>query len=418
MKEIKRDFYLNQLIKKDGNGQIKIITGLRRSGKSYLLKNIFYKYLLQENDKDHIIYIPLDIKENESLLDGNNFIKHIKSLIKDKNKYYLLLDEIQKMDDFVPVLNTFLYEDNIEVYVTGSNAKLLSRDVVTEFRGRGDEIHVFPLSFSEFMDAFDGDQYEGYEQYSIYGGLPYTLSFETDEERSKYLKNLFEETYISDIIERNNINNVEELNELLNIISSQIGSLTNPRNLQNTFKSEKKSTLSDKTISNYLDCFTDAFLITKAERYDIKGKKYINSPYKYYFEDIGLRNARLNFRQIDKGHIMENIIYNELLRRGYNVDVGIVETNEVSDKNINSKPKYEVDFVCNQGSKRIYIQSAYEMQNAEKEIQEKKSLLNIKDSFKKIIILGDVSKPRMDDDGIITMGIFYFLLNDDSLNQY
>lgn len=418
MKEIKRDFYLNQLIKKDGNGQIKIITGLRRSGKSYLLKNIFYKYLLQENDKDHIIYIPLDIKENEPLLDGNNFIKHIKSLIKDKNKYYLLLDEIQKMDDFVPVLNTFLYEDNIEVYVTGSNAKLLSRDVVTEFRGRGDEIHVFPLSFSEFMDAFDGDQYEGYEQYSIYGGLPYTLSFETDEERSKYLENLFEETYISDIIERNNINNVEELNELLNIISSQIGSLTNPRNLQNTFKSEKKSTLSDKTISNYLDCFTDAFLITKAERYDIKGKKYINSPYKYYFEDIGLRNARLNFRQIDKGHIMENIIYNELLRRGYNVDVGIVETNEVSDKNINSKPKYEVDFVCNQGSKRIYIQSAYEMQNAEKEIQEKKSLLNIKDSFKKIIILGDVSKPRMDDDGIITMGIFYFLLNDDSLNQY
>lgn len=418
MKEIKRDFYLNQLIKKDGNGQIKIITGLRRSGKSYLLKNIFYKYLLQENDKDHIIYIPLDIKENEPLLDGNNFIKHIKSLIKDKNKYYLLLDEIQKMDDFVPVLNTFLYEDNIEVYVTGSNAKLLSRDVVTEFRGRGDEIHVFPLSFSEFMDAFDGDQYEGYEQYSIYGGLPYTLSFETDEERSKYLKNLFEETYISDIIERNSINNVEELNELLNIISSQIGSLTNPRNLQNTFKSEKKSTLSDKTISNYLDCFTDAFLITKAERYDIKGKKYINSPYKYYFEDIGLRNARLNFRQIDKGHIMENIIYNELLRRGYNVDVGIVETNEVSDKNINSKPKYEVDFVCNQGSKRIYIQSAYEMQNAEKEIQEKKSLLNIKDSFKKIIILGDVSKPRMDDDGIITMGIFYFLLNDDSLNQY
>lgn len=418
MKEIKRDFYLNQLIKKDGNGQIKIITGLRRSGKSYLLKNIFYKYLLQENDKDHIIYIPLDIKENEPLLNGNNFIKHIKSLIKDKNKYYLLLDEIQKMDDFVPVLNTFLYEDNIEVYVTGSNAKLLSRDVVTEFRGRGDEIHVFPLSFSEFMDAFDGDQYEGYEQYSIYGGLPYTLSFETDEERSKYLKNLFEETYISDIIERNNINNVEELNELLNIISSQIGSLTNPRNLQNTFKSEKKSTLSDKTISNYLDCFTDAFLITKAERYDIKGKKYINSPYKYYFEDIGLRNARLNFRQIDKGHIMENIIYNELLRRGYNVDVGIVETNEVSDKNTNSKPKYEVDFVCNQGSKRIYIQSAYEMQNAEKEIQEKKSLLNIKDSFKKIIILGDVSKPRMDDDGIITMGIFYFLLNDDSLNQY
>ena len=417
MKEIKRDFYLKQLIKKDGNGQIKIITGIRRCGKSYLLKNIFYKYLLENNDKDHIIYIPLDIKENEPLLDGDNFIKHIRSLINDDKKYYLLLDEIQKMDDFVPVLNTFLYEDNIEVYVTGSNAKLLSKDVVTEFRGRGDEIHVYPLSFSEYMEAFDGDQYEGYEQYSIYGGLPYTLSFDNDNDRSKYLKNLFEETYLRDIIERNNISNVEELNELLNVISSQIGSLTNPRNLQNTFKSEKNITLSDKTISNYLDYFMEAFLITKALRYDVKGKKYINSPYKYYFEDIGLRNARLNFRQIDKGHIMENIIYNELLRRGYNVDVGVVEVNETSESGTRSKPKYEVDFVCNQGNKRIYVQSAYEMRDSEKEYQERKSLLNINDSFKKIIILGDVSKPRMDESGIITMGIFYFLLNEDSLDQ-
>lgn len=417
MKQIKRDFYLNQLIKKDGNGQIKIITGIRRCGKSYLLKNIFYKYLLQHNEKDHIIYIPLDIKENESLLDGNNFIKHIRSLIKDEKKYYLLLDEIQKMDDFVPVLNTFLYEDNIEVYVTGSNAKLLSKDVVTEFRGRGDEVHVYPLSFSEYMTAFEGDQYEGYEQYSIYGGLPYTLSFETDTERSKYLKILFEETYIRDIIEKNNITNVEELNELLNIISSQIGSLTNPYNLQNTFKSEKNIVLSDKTISKYLEYFTDAFLITKAQRYDVKGKKYINSPYKYYFEDIGLRNARLNFRQVDKGHTMENIIYNELLRRGYNVDVGVVEVNETNEKGVCSKPQYEVDFICNQGSKRIYIQSAYQMKDDLKEMQERKSLLNINDSFKKIIILGDVSKPRMDDNGIITMGIFYFLLNEDSLDQ-
>lgn len=417
MKEIKRDFYLKQLIKKDGNGQIKIITGIRRCGKSYLLKNIFYKYLLEHNDKDHIIYIPLDIKENEPLLDGDNFIKHIRSLINDDKKYYLLLDEIQKMDDFVPVLNTFLYEDNIEVYVTCSNAKLLSKDVVTEFRGRGDEIHVYPLSFSEYMEAFDGDQYEGYEQYSIYGGLPYILSFDNDNDRSKYLKNLFEETYLRDIIERNNISNVEELNELLNVISSQIGSLTNPRNLQNTFKSEKNITLNDKTISNYLDYFMDAFLITKALRYDVKGKKYINSPYKYYFEDIGLRNARLNFRQIDKGHIMENIIYNELLRRGYNVDVGVVEVNETSESGTRSKPKYEVDFVCNQGNKRIYVQSAYEMRDPEKEYQERKSLLNINDSFKKIIILGDVSKPRMDENGIITMGIFYFLLNEDSLDQ-
>ncbi len=418
MKEIKRDFYLNQLIKKDGNGQIKVITGIRRCGKSYLLKKIFYQYLLQNNDKDHIIYIPLDIKESESLLDGNKFIQYIRTLIKDEKKYYLLLDEIQKMDDFVPVLNTFLYEENIEVYVTGSNAKLLSKDIVTEFRGRGDEIHVYPLSFMEYMEAFDGDQYEGYEQYSIYGGLPYTLAFDNDNDRSKYLKNLFEETYIRDIIERNNVNNTEELNELLNIISSQVGSLTNPRNLQNTFKSEKNMILSDKTISSYLEYFSDAFLITKAERYDVKGKKYINTPYKYYFEDIGLRNARLNFRQIDKGHIMENIIYNELLRRGYNVDVGVVEVNETSAAGVRIKPQYEVDFVCNQGNKRIYIQSAYEMQDTLKEKQERKSLLSINDSFKKVIILGDVSKPRMDDNGIVTMGIFYFLLNENSLNEY
>ena len=412
MKEIKRDFYLNQLIKKDGNGMIKVITGIRRSGKSYLLKKIFYRYLLKNNDKNHIIYIPLDIKENEHLLDGNTFIKYVKSLIKDKKKYYLLIDEVQMMDDFVPVLNTFLYEDNIEVYVTGSNAKLLSKDIVTEFRGRGDEIHIFPLSFSEFMSVYNGDKYEGYEEYSIYGGLPYTLSLETDKERSNYLKKLFEETYINDIIDRHKIDNIEELNELLNIISSQIGSLTNPLNLQNTFKSIKGLDLSDKTISRYLEYFEEAFLINKVERYDIKGKKHINSPYKYYFEDIGLRNARLNFRQIDNGYIMENIIYNELLRRGYNVDVGVVTINENG-----KKPQYEVDFVCNEGSKKIYIQSAYKMLNDIKEIQERKSLVNIKDSFKKIIIVNDMSKPRIDDTGIIVMGIYYFLLNENSLEE-
>lgn len=408
---------MKQLIKKDGNGQIKIITGIRRCGKSYLLKNIFYKYLLEHNDKTHIIYIPLDIKENEYLLDGNEFIKYVRSLIKDGKKYYLLLDEVQMLNDFVSVLNTFLYEDNVEVYVTGSNARLLSKDVVTEFRGRGDEIHVYPLSFSEYMSAFDGDQYEGYEQYSIYGGLPYTLMLDSDNERSKYLKNLFEETYIRDITQRNNVTNIEELNELLNIISSQIGSLTNPRNLQNTFKSEKNIVLSDKTISKYLEYFSDAFLINKAERYDVKGKKYINSPYKYYFEDVGLRNVRLNFRQVDRGHIMENIIYNELLRRGYNVDVGMVEVSEIKD-GVRFRPQYEVDFVCNLGSKRIYIQSSYEMKDDLKKTQERKSLVNINDAFKKVIILGDVSKPRMDDKGIITMGIFYFLLNENCLNEY
>lgn len=417
IKKIKRDFYLNQLIKKDGNGQIKIITGIRRCGKSYLLKKIFYKYLLQNNDEDHIIYIPLDIKENEPLLEGNKFIEHIRNLIKDNKKYYLLIDEVQKMDDFVPVLNTFLYEDNIEVYVTGSNARLLSRDIVTEFRGRGDEIHVYPLSFIEYMSVFDGDQYQGYEQYSIYGGLPYTLAYDTDNERSNYLKVLFQETYIRDIIERNSISNIDELNELLNVISSQIGSLTNPYNLQNYFKSEKNISLSDKTISKYLEYFEEAFLINKAQRYDVKGKKYINTPYKYYFEDMGLRNARLNFRQLDKGHTMENIIYNELLRRGYNVDVGVVKVNKTDENGKNIKPQYEVDFVCNQGSKRIYVQSAYEMKDDLKETQERKSLVNINDSFKKIIIVGDVSKPRMDDNGIITMGIYYFLLNENSLNE-
>lgn len=418
MKEINRDFYLNKLIKKDGNGQIKVITGLRRCGKSYLLKKIFYKYLLKSNDKKHVIYIPLDIKENEYLLDGDVFIKYIKSLIKDKKKYYLLIDEVQRMDDFVPVLNTFLYMDNVEVYVTGSNAKLLSKDIITEFRGRGDEIHVYPLSFSEYYKECGKDKYDAYEEYSIYGGLPLILSFDTDAEKSAYLKDLFKETYIRDIIERNNIENVEELNELLNVISSQIGSLTNPRNLQNKFKSEKKVDITDKTISTYIEYFIDAFLLNKVERYDVKGKKYINSPYKYYFEDIGLRNARLNFRQVDKGHTMENIIYNELVRRDYNVDVGVVKTYTKNEEGKRTEVQYEVDFICNQGSRKIYVQSAYDIYRTDKNLQERKSLINIDDSFKKIIVVGDASKPMMDDYGIITMGIYYFLEHEDSLDVF
>lgn len=418
MKEINRDFYLDKLIKKDGNGQIKVITGIRRCGKSYLLKNIFYKYLLKHNDKKHVIYIPLDIKENKNLLDGNEFLKFVKSLIKDKKKYYLLVDEVQLMDDFVPVLNTFLYMENVEVYVTGSNAKLLSKDIVTEFRGRGDVVHVYPLSFSEYFKECGKDKYEAYEEYSIYGGLPLILSFDNDAEKSNYLKDLFNETYLRDIIERNNIENFEELNELLNVISSQIGSLTNPLKLQNKFKSEKKIDITDKTISTYLEYFIDAFLINKVERYDVKGKKYINSPFKYYFEDIGLRNARLNFRQIDKGHIMENIIYNELIRRGYNVDVGVVKVNGKNDDGKRTELSYEVDFVCNQGSRKIYIQSAYDMNSDEKSLQERKSLINIDDSFKKIIIVKDAGKPTVDDYGIITMGIYYFLENEESLNVF
>ena len=416
MQEIKRDFYLNKLIKKDGNGLIKIITGIRRCGKSYLLGKIFYDYLLKNNKKDHIIYIALDIKENEKLRDGNEFIKYIYSLIKDEDKYYILIDEIQLMSDFVSVLNSFLHKKNIEVYVTGSNAKLLSKDIVTEFRGRGDVIHIYPLSFKEYMSIYDGDKYEGYDNYSIYGGLPLTLSFDSENEKSKYLKDLFEETYLNDIIERNKVQNKDELDELLNVLSSSMGSLTNPYKLSNTFNSEKNLKISDKTISKYIDYFIDAFIINKAERYNIRGKKYINTPYKYYFEDVGLRNARLNFRQLDDGHTMENIIFTELLRREYNVDIGVVELNEKDINGNNIKPQYEVDFVCNQGSKKIYIQSAYEIKNDLKEQQERKSLLNINDSFKKIIIINGYSKPRIDENGIITMGVLYFLLDENSLN--
>ncbi len=416
MQEIKRDFYLNKLIKKDGNGLIKVITGIRRCGKSYLLGKIFYDYLLKNNKKDHIIYIALDIKENEKLRDGNEFIKYIYSLIKDEDKYYILIDEIQLMSDFVSVLNSFLYKKNLEVYVTGSNAKLLSKDIVTEFRGRGDVIHIYPLSFKEYMSIYDGDKYEGYDNYSIYGGLPLTLSFDSENEKSKYLKDLFEETYLNDIIERNRVQNKDELDELLNVLSSSMGSLTNPYKLSNTFNSEKNLKISDKTISKYIDYFIDAFIINKAERYNIRGKKYINTPYKYYFEDIGLRNARLNFRQLDDGHTMENIIFTELLRREYNVDIGVVELNEKDINGNNIKPQYEVDFVCNQGSKKIYIQSAYEIKNDLKEQQERKSLLNINDSFKKIIIINGYSKPRIDENGIITMGVLYFLLDENSLN--
>ncbi len=418
MKTINRDFYLNKLIKKDGNGLIKVITGIRRCGKSYLLSDIFYNYLLENNSKDHVIYIPLDIKENESLRDGDTFLNYIYKLIKDNKKYYVLIDEVQLMTDFVSVLNSFLYKKNIEVYVTGSNAKLLSKDVITEFRGRGDEVHVYPLSFKEYVSAFDGDKYEAYNQYSRYGGLPLTLSFDNESEKTLYLKNLFTETYINDILERNNISNKEDLDELLNVLASQVGSLTNANKLTNIFNNEKDFNISYKTISKYIDCFIDAFIIKKAERYDIKGKKMINSIYKYYFEDIGLRNARLNFRQEDNGYIMENIIYNELVRRGYNVDIGVVEVNETNKKGVRIKPQYEVDFVCNLGSKKLYIQSAYEIKSELKNQQERKSLININDSFQKIIILNDMSTPKMDDYGIITMGIYYFLLNEDSLDKF
>lgn len=418
MRKIKRDYYLNKLIKKQDNGLIKIITGIRRCGKSYLLDPLFKEYLLTNGiAKDHIIKLELDDRKNKKFLNPDILDEYIRSKIKDNKKYYVLLDEIQLVDDFVSVLNTFTYMDNVEVYVTGSNAKLLSKDIITEFRGRGDVIELHPLSFSEFANAFDGSKELAWNEYFLYGGLPLVLSLETDEEKSEYLKQLFNEVYVNDIIERNNINNIDEMNELINILSSSIGSLTNPSRLESTFKSKKKVTLSDKTISSYIEHLIDAFLIKKVERYNIKGKKNIGAPFKYYFEDIGLRNARLNFRQLDDGHIIENIIYNELIRRGYNVDVGIVELNEKDEHGINKKPQYEVDFVVNKSNQKYYIQSAFQIPDNEKYLQETKSLNNINDSFRKIIIVKDNIKLRRDENGIVMISIFDFLLNENSLDM-
>lgn len=418
MKKIKREYYLNKLIKKQDNRLIKIVTGVRRCGKSFLLDPLFKDYLLELGvPKDHIIKLELDNRKNKKYLNPDVLDEYIRSCIKDDGKYYIILDEIQLVDDFVSVLNTFTYMDNVDVYVTGSNAKLLSKDIITEFRGRGDKVELHPLSFSEFVSAYDGSIEQAWNEYFLYGGLPIMLSLETDEEKSEYLKQLFDEVYINDIIERHKINNVDGLNELINILSSSIGSLTNPSKLEDTFRSEKKVNLSDKTISTYIDYLIDAFLINKASRYNIKSKKCIGAPFKYYFEDIGLRNARLNFRQLDDGHIMENIIYNELISRGYNVDVGIVELNEKDEKGSNIKPQYEVDFVVNKGSQKYYIQSAYQIPDSEKYLQETKSLNNINDSFRKIIIVKDNIKLRRDENGIVMMGIFDFLLNENSLDM-
>lgn len=417
MKEIKRDYYLNQLIKKQGNGQIKVITGIRRSGKSYLLNKLFKNYLINNKvDNKHIIYMSFETKENEKYKNSDLLLLFLKSQITDKKKYYFLLDEIQEVDDFVPVLNSLIHIENVDVYVTGSNSKLLSKDVLTEFRGRGDEIHVYPLSFSEYVSAYGKDLDKAYESYSLYGGLPFLFSLDDDKDKMLYLKNLIKETYIKDIIERNSINNKNDLDELLEVIASTSSSLTNPSKLANTFNSKKKSNISNKTVDKYLEYFENAFIINKVQRFDIKGKKYIGSPYKYYFEDIGIKNAILNFRQIDDGSIMENIIYNELLRRNYSVDIGVVETNERNKSGQNIKPKYEVDFIVNLGNKKYYIQSAYQMNNEEKISQETKSLRNIYDSFKKIIIVKDNIKTRIDENGIITMGLYDFLLNENSLD--
>ena len=407
--KIKRDYYLNELKCRENNGLIKIIIGLKGSGKTYLLFNIFYNYLLNKNiEKSHIIDIALDDRKYKDLRDPDNMLKYVKDKI---------IDEVQMMDEFEDVLNSLMHIKNADIYVTGSNSKFLSTDVITEFRDRGDEIHVYPLSFKEYTSAYNGTIYQAWDDYFNYGGMPFILSLDTKKRKEDYLKSLFEKVYISDILERHKkIKNIDELNELLDVLSSSIGSLSNPIKLSNTFKSKKNKTLSDKTISKYIGYFQDSFLISKAQRYDIKGKNYINSPYKYYFEDIGLRNARLNFRQTEENHIMENIIYNELKVRGYNVDVGVVENIEQNKKGKTVRKKFEVDFIATAGDNKYYIQSALDINSKDKEIQEKKSLININDSFKKIIIVKDDIKPRKDDNGITIVGIYNFLLDETCIN--
>lgn len=414
--EIRRDIYLNKLISKKHNGLIKVVTGMRRCGKSYLLFNLFKEYLVNEGvNENHIIEIAFDSFENRKYRDPEVLFPYLMEKIADNEMYYVLLDEVQMLDDFESVLNSLGRKKNVDVYVTGSNAKFLSKDIITEFRGRGDEVHMYPLTYSEFMSVYDGDKQEGWRDYVLFGGIPLVPGFETADQKSDFLKSLFEETYISDITGRNNIRNKAELEELLNILSSAIGSLTNPSKLSATFKSVKNKTISKETIIKYIDYLKDSFLIDSAIRYDIKGKKYINTPLKYYFTDLGLRNARLNFRQVEETHAMENIIFNELKVRGYNVDVGVVVMNEVDKNGKKIRKQLEVDFVCNKGSKRFYIQSAYALPDKEKMEQEQRSLVNTGDGFKKIIITKDAVAPLYNDEGILVMSVYDFLLNPDSM---
>lgn len=413
---IERDIYLNKVIDSRHNGMIKIVTGVRRSGKSYLLFNLFGDWLKEHGvDEKHIIKIDLEDRRNKFLRDPDNLLEHIDSQMIDNKMYYILIDEIQLVEEFEDVLNSYLKIQNADIYVTGSNARFLSKDVITTFRGRGEEIKVFPLNFQEYMSVSDRSVELSFEEYMTYGGMPQVLEYSSEERKCEYLKALFAETYITDIKERYNVRNDEELEMLLDIISSNIGGLTNPTKLANTFVSEKKVKLSDKTIKAYLDYICDSFLVEKAQRYDVKGRKYIDTPYKYYFVDMGLRNARLNFRQLEKAHIMENVIYNELRVRGFNVDVGIVPT-IIRDKEGNRKRlSYEIDFVCNKGNQRYYIQSAYRMDNEEKVRQEENSLRNVDDSFKKIIVVGNPILVERDNSGITTISIYDFLLKENAL---
>ena len=410
-----RPYYLEKLKLKMNNGMIKVITGLRRCGKSYLLFNLFYRYLLESGvEDDHIIRIQLDDWANREYRDPDKLYKYVKDRITDRNRYYILLDEVQFVPSFEDVLNGFLHIENTDTYVTGSNARFLSRDIITEFRGRGDQIHLRPLSFSEFMAAFDGNEHDAWQQYITFGGLPKLLGMKTDQEKTDYLKGIFEETYIKDIIDRNDVRNRSEMEELVDVVASSIGCFTNPKKLSDTFKSIKNVAMHPDTVKSYLDYLEDSFLISKARRYDVKGKRYINTPMKYYFTDCGLRNARLEFRQIEETHLMESVIFNELCMRGYSVDVGCVEDVSIGENGKRVQKQLEIDFVCNLGSKRVYIQSAFSLFSPEKTLQEQRSLLKVSDSFRKMIIVKD-GISHYNDDGILVLNLFDFLMNRDDV---
>ncbi len=409
---IARNLYLDRLVSKKHNGLVKVVTGARRCGKSYLLFNLFREHLLESGvPKDHIIGIQLDDRRNRPLRDPDTCDSYVRERLVDGGRYYVLLDEVQMMPEFEDVLNGFLHIPNVDAYVTGSNSKFLSTDIITEFRGRGDEVRVHPLGFSEYHAAKGGDWDDDWDDYMTFGGMPFVATLDDDREKMAYLKRLFDETYLRDIVERNGIRNDDGLSELIDVIASSIGSLTNPSKLERTFRSTRHQALSAPTIKRYLDCLEDAFLVSRAKRYDIKGRKHIGSPLKYYFEDVGLRNARLNFRQQEPTHIMENIVYNELVARGFSVDVGVVEMRKGG-----TKTQAEIDFVANEGSRRYYVQSAYLLPDEEKRAQEERPLLSVGDSFKKVIVVGGSRRPSYDENGVVTMGVRQFLLDPKSLD--
>lgn len=413
---IKRDKYLNDLINRMHNGMIKVVTGIRRCGKSYLIFNIFKNYLIGQGvSESHIITVELDQRKDRKYRNPDTLLDFIEESITDQEPYYILLDEVQMLEEFEEVLNSLLHITNVDIYVTGSNSKFLSKDVITEFRGRGDDIHIYPLTFKEFMQVYEGDVYHGWAEYTVYGGLPLTVTMKSEEQKIRYLEKLFEETYLKDIIERHHIEKQQELGDLVNVLASAIGSLTNVPKIEAAFRSVIQSNISINTLRQYIEYLEDAFIINRADRYNVKGRKYIGSPVKYYFEDIGLRNARLRFRQIEETHIMENIIYNELRSRGYSVDVGVVEKRGIDKEGRSQRSQLEIDFVANLGSKRYYIQSAFSMQTEEKQLQEKASLMRVNDSFKKIIVVKDVVNVTRDEAGITTVSIYDFLLQENSL---